>query len=174
MKKYAFLLVFALFGITSCTYYVVEPKQDGEVFFKLNWVDGEPAYINPGGVVPNHFRWNTYYRTYPGMYLVYYEYELLYRRNMIVVYDYELEVEVWGIAADRHRDGDDVFFELVLFPDGYFDYFHEVVRKSYEETGELPQVEKRTLLHEVEEYKDGYGVRFSYYKLPPRYKEIEE
>ena len=169
MKKIVFYLLFGFVSLNSCTYYVAD-VEDGESFFKVNWVEREPAFVDPGSVIPNSFRWDTYYRTYPGTYLVYYEYDYSSSRG-VIVYPYEIEVEVWNIEAEGNHDGDDVFFELVLFPDGYFDYFHEIEYKSHSLLSEPTNVETRTLVGEKEEIKNGVGVKYSFYKLPARYKE---
>ncbi|MCK9562208.1 MAG: hypothetical protein M0R02_05745 [Bacteroidales bacterium] len=169
MKKIGLILFFGLFFATSCTYYVADVV-DGESFFKVNWNVREPSFVDPGAVIPNSFRWDTYYRTYPGTYFFYYEYD--YRSNRgVVVYPYEIEIEVWNERASRNHDGNNVYFELVLFPDGYFDYFHDIEHKSKNLLHKQNTVTSRTFLGEKVEIKNGVGVKYSLYQLPVRHKE---
>jgi hypothetical protein len=163
MKFLYRILIISIATLSSCTYYGPE-AEDGEAFLKLNWFDREPVYVDPAGAVPNHFRWDTYYKTYPGIYYVYFEYEYLSSRGT-VVYPYEIEIEVWNYEAEsRYDDGDDVFFELVLFPDGGFDYYYDVAHKNM-------QIEDSLLTEKIEvskkrELKNGVGMEYTVYRLP--------
>ena len=74
MKRLIYLIAIAIIFLQSCVYeshYGV----DGEAFLKINWVDDEPSFIDAAGAIPSNFYWNTYYKTFPGFYTVYYEYE---------------------------------------------------------------------------------------------------
>lgn len=160
-----FLLALTLFQ--SCVYYDYEGRdgRDGDAFFKINWEESEPYLIDAGGVIPTNFYYDTYYKTNPGYYVVYYEYEYFTEFGRVIE-PYEIEVEVFnyeGEDGDRNydgKDGDDVYFELVLFPDGY-DYYHQVDYKS-------EQVNERTLITRKETILNGKRMVATYYKLPAK------
>lgn len=176
MKTIGILSILALVFMQSCIIEAPEPSpygrdgRDGNAFFKMNFGDYEPDYIETGGVIPANFYWNTYYKTSPGFYTVYYEYiENTYRGK--IVYPYEIEVEVFVMAGEQGGyhydglDGEDVYFELVLFPDGY-EYYHDIDYKSETTT----QTKQQIGYNEIE--KNNVKVRTTYYKYPPR--EIEK
>jgi hypothetical protein len=179
MKKIGILSVIAIIVMQSCIIEAPAPEpapygrdgRDGRAFFKMNYGNFEPDYIETGGVIPSNFYWDTYYRTNPGFYTVYYEYiENTYRGR--IVYPYEIEVEVFVMAGEpggyRYdgKDGDDVYFELILFPDG-FEYYHDIAYKS-----ESTEKQQRTQIGYNESIVNNTKIVTTYYKLPP--KNIEE
>ncbi|HOS84974.1 MAG TPA: hypothetical protein PK199_08670 [Bacteroidales bacterium] len=170
MKKISILTVLALVIMQSCIIEAPEPDpygrdgRDGRAFFKMNYGDWEPDYIEPGGVIPDNFYWDTYYNTSPGFYTVYYEYVEHTHRGTIV-YPYEIEIEVFVMAGEQGgyrydgKDGDDVYFELILFPDGY-DYYHDIDYKS--------ESTQRTQIGYSETTQNNMKITTTYYKLPTR------
>ncbi len=172
------ILAMVVIGLQSCVGYYEEPVvygsdgRNGRAYFKLNWAEESPTYVDAGGVVPNDFYWDSYYRTFAGTYTVYYEYEF---RSMgrWYVQAYEVDVDVFqyrgepGGAYYDGRDGEDVYFELMLYPDGYIDYTHSVLRSA--EVQE-PDAKGRTLIGMKDEIKDGVKVEMKYYAYPAREK----
>lgn len=127
--------------LTSCVYYEEPYPQtgfdgyDGKSYIRLNWSENEPDYIDVDNLVPSNFYWNTFYRTNPGLYTVYYEYDY-YNGYSTITYAYEADIEVWvnrgeagGVGYDG-RDGADEYFDLGLYPDGTFDYYESARTKS--------------------------------------------
>lgn len=178
MKKLA-ILAMVVIGLQSCVAYYEEPAssfgsdgRNGRAYFKLNWVGQEPAYIDAGGVIPYDFYWDTFYRTSAGTYTVYYEYE--YRKfGRWYVQSYEVDVNVFQYRGESGgyyydgRNGEDVYFELILYTDGGIDYTHSTLRSAELQT---PDEKGRTLMAMKEEIKDGVKVELSYYAYPEREK----
>ncbi|MFO7869277.1 MAG: hypothetical protein R6U95_08280 [Bacteroidales bacterium] len=159
---YTSVIVSLLFA--SCNYEHID-RDDNEAFLRLNWFDREPAYIDPGGAVPDHFSWNTYYRAYPGTYLIYYEYAYNSSRGD-VVYSYEIEIEMWLVEEDHYNDRrEDVYFDLEIFPD-WHEFYHEVVRKNYDISN--AGTSERTLVTKKRNVKNGYCIEYSVYELSPK------
>lgn len=172
MKKIGLLSVLAIILMQSCIIEAPAPDpygtdgRDGRAFFKMNYGDFDPDYIETGGVIPNNFYWDTYYKTNPGYYTVYFEYiENTYRGR--IVYPYEIEVEVFVMAGEQGgyrydgEDGDDVYFELILFPDGY-EYYHDIEYKSENNDTSRVQIGYNELI------KNDTKIVTKYYKLPTR------
>lgn len=174
MRTLGLFTVIALFAMQSC---VIESSpapqgfygrdgRDGKTYFKLNYAYGAPDYIDAGGVVPYNFYWDSYYRTSPGYYTIYVEY-FEYTRRGTIVYPFEVTVEVFSFAGElggyryNGRDGDNVYFELILFPDGY-QYYHDVELKSDTNSPGKMQISYN------EETKGDVRIATTYYKLPAK------
>ncbi|MDR2962896.1 MAG: hypothetical protein LBU90_04580 [Bacteroidales bacterium] len=174
--KHLLFIAMAVIGLQSCVAYYEEPcandGRDGRAYFKLNWEEQAPLYVDAGNVVPQNFRYDTYYRTNAGTYTVYYEYEYL-RFGRWYIRAFEVDVNVFQYAGERGgfwyvgADGADVYFELVLFPDGYIDYTHSTLRSAEAQT---PDAKGRTLIGMKEEIKNGMKVELNYYAYPEREK----
>ncbi|MDR0941443.1 MAG: hypothetical protein LBM68_04370 [Bacteroidales bacterium] len=171
------VLAMMVIGLQSCVAYYEEPDygydgRNGRAYFKLNWMEQEPVYVDAGGVVPNNFYWDTFYRTSEGIYTVYYESEYQ-RYGRWYIQSYEVVVEVFQYRGEQGgyyydgRDGKDVYFELQLYPDGYFDYTYAVLRSAEKQ---IPDEKGRTFLGVKEEIKDGVKVVLNYYAYPEREK----
>lgn len=171
------ILAMMVVGLQSCVAYYEEPEygrdgRDGRAYFKLNWEEQEPVYVDAGGVVPYDFYWDTFYRTSAGTYSVYYESEYQ-RHGRWYIQSYEVAVEVFQYSGELGgyyydgRDGEDVYFELKLYPDGYFDYTYAALRSAEKPT---PDEKGRILLGVKEEIKNGVKVVLNYYAYPEREK----
>jgi len=173
MKKILFILLAASVYFSSCTYYGHDGL-DGEAFLKINYGNGEPSYVDAGGAIPNNFYWDTFYRTYPGFYTVNFEYTFPgpYGDR---IYPYQVEIEVWNYLGEEGGqnysgdDGDDTYFDLTLYSDGFIEYTHDVYVKSEELSKELPKdVTEKTLIGSNQQVKNGKGIKYTYYQLPSR------
>ena len=63
MKNLLYILVASFLIMQSC---IVEAPVgrdglDGNAFFRMNYSEKEPYYIETGGVIPDNFYWDTYY-----------------------------------------------------------------------------------------------------------------
>ena len=178
--KNLIILAMVVIGLQSCVAYYEEPSynnfgsdgRDGRAYFKLNWGEQEPVYVDAGNVVPYNFRWDTFYRTSAGTYTVYYEYEYI-RFGRWYIRAYEVDVNVFQYRGEQGgyryngSNGEDVYFELMLYPDGYIDYTHAVLRTAEVQT---PDAKGRTLIGTKEEIKDDVKVELKYYAYPEREK----
>lgn len=171
MKNLLYILVASLLIMQSCIIEAPVGRDglDGNAFFSMNYGEKEPYFVDAGGVIPDNFYWDSYYKTYSGYYTVYYEYE--YFTNMgRIIEPWEIEVEVFNIQgepADHNydgQDGNDVYFDLILFPDGAYDFTHNIAYNKSEHT--LSSVSERTQIGYKEEIKNGVRVVTTYYKLP--------
>ncbi|MDR1760995.1 MAG: hypothetical protein LBR55_00950 [Bacteroidales bacterium] len=171
------ILAMVVIGLQSCVAYYEEPSygsngRDGRAYFKLKWIEEALVYVDAGGVVPQNFYWDTYYHTSAGTYTVYYEYEY-YRHGRPYIQAYEVDVNVFQYRGEPGgyyydgRDGSDVYFELMLYPDGYVDYVHSVVKVAEVQT---PDEKGRVLIGMKEEIKAGMKVELHYYAYPEREK----
>lgn len=153
MKKLLYLIIpFLLF---SCTYEYSSYEPIGQSYFRINWEYEEPSYIDAGGVIPTNFYYNTYYETSENNYTIYYEYteENLYYS---VIYPYEIQIEVFEL--NNTYNNENIYFDLVLYPDGYIDYYHELKSDI--------NVTEKTLLSTKEDIKNNKKIIYSSYKLP--------
>lgn len=123
-------VVLVISSLQSCVYYEEPYPQgatNGNAFVRLNWSNREPDYIDANGIVPSNFYWNTYYRTFSGYYTVHYEYDY-YSGSHIITDAFDAEVEVWTNWTESSsnnyysRSVSDNYFDLMLFPDGGYDY----------------------------------------------------
>lgn len=153
MKRILYIISI-LFIFYSCEYNTYEPICQS--YFKINWEYEEPSYIDAGGVIPSNFYYNTYYKTSENYYTIYYEYI---EDNFFydVIYPYEIEVEVFELD---NQYNDNVYFDLVLYPDGYIDYYHEL-KSSID-------VKERTIIGTKEEIKNNKKIKYTSYKLPSK------
>ena len=164
--------------ITSCVYYE-EPHPssgadgyNGKAYVSLYWDSREPDYVDADGIVPQNFYWNTYYYASPGFYTIHYEYDYNNGRN-IVTYAYDADVEVWVNYGERGgrgyngRDGADNYFDLVLVPDGWFDYTVSSSLKSDTESDSV-FIKNSGYVDSTIVNKGGYSLKIKYRKSTPR------
>lgn len=171
MKRILIALTMTVTAFTACN--IGNNGYDGEAFIKLNWSEVEPAYINPNGVVPNDFAWDTYYYTTPGRYIIHTEYERTYNSGRTVVYPYDTEIEIFVIEGEpgrtRGRDGrdatEDVLFDLDLFPDGEIDFTHVLETRTTYET-KSATINEKVVVKEGSEQNGKYGMKYTTYRLP--------
>jgi len=113
--------------------------RDGNAWVSLDYgeeVVGPPDYITTGGLTPSDvFYWGQRYHTYPGTYLLKYEYVWHYSDYDVTEY-YETYVDIWielgeegGRGYDGY-DGMDTFFNIILYSDGTVDRYEELFYKK--------------------------------------------
>ena len=127
---YSCFILFIMSCLKSCVYYEEPYPQgsyNGNAYVRLNWSDREPDYVDANGIVPSKFYWNTYYKSFPGYYTVHYEYD--YNSGGRVITDaYDAKVEIWVHRSDASSSNynsqyvSDNYFELIMYPDGGYDY----------------------------------------------------
>ena len=108
----------------------------GNAYLSLNWIDSRPLYLETGTYdIPRVFEWGRYYRTYPGIYTLYYEGEIWNGHNY-VFYAWEMDYEIWinpgepgGYGYDG-RDGRDTYFSLELSPFGPYIYYDDAYKNT--------------------------------------------
>lgn len=96
---------------------IVEEGEDGKAWVSMDYGDAEPDYVSTEGMLPDRFIWGSKYRAYPGYYTIVHEYEWI-DFDGVYVDSYEIEVEIWIEEASDGYDGQDSFFDIVLFSDG--------------------------------------------------------
>lgn len=151
----------------SCTKeYIVYPGSDGNpgnAFISLNYSENEPSYLEVGNSsVPSYFQWSRYYRTMPGIYLLYYEGEIWNGRSYSI-YAWEVEYEVYILLGENGgpnyngRDGADTYLDIDLSPYGpYMEY-----TEGYKLTNEPIVIEKGN---------DVYNIKIKYKQVTPKVK----
>jgi len=127
---YVYSILFIMSFLQSCVYYEQPYPQgsyNGNAYVRLNWSDREPDYVDANGIVPSNFNWNTYYKSFPGYYTVHYEYDY-YSGSHVITDAYDAKVEIWVNRSESSSSNSysqyvaDNNFELMLYPDGGYDY----------------------------------------------------
>jgi len=135
------VIISLLSTMHSCI--IVEEGDDGKAWVSMSYGDAEPDFVATEGMLPDGFFWNKKYRTYPGYYTITHEYEW-YDFDAVYVDSYEIEVDIWIEEAYDGYDGQDSFFEIILYSDGTVN-IDEYTLKSAKEDEVL----------KVEEFNDG-------------------
>jgi len=168
-------LIIIILGIQSCVYYEVPERdydgsdgRDGAAFIRLNWFDLEPSYIDASPLVPGDFYWNEYYRSYPGFYTIYYEYT--YDDGYRLITDaFEVDIKIWINEGEQGgynydgRDGADNYFDLEIYPDGYYDFYGNL--KSGKETNNITDT---TVIKTINKTEGNVSLKIDYRKVTPR------
>ncbi len=176
MKKLLILLCASVAFFTACN--IGEDGLPGDAYLRLNWSNEEPSYVDAGGAVPTNFKWDTYYKTKPGIYTINFEYEYEHSHSTVVV-PFSVDIEIFEIEGEygrtHGRDGKDadkdVFFDVMLFPDGEIDFTHEIVRRTEEDNNsrnntKSATIEETTVVSEKSTINGKYAIKYTIYRLP--------
>ena len=180
MKKIFLFLAGAVIALTSCNI-----GEDGDAFLNINYgVDGEDSptfitvsyddeYRNGDEVVIVQRKLNCpwdstkYYSVEPGIYYVDWQYPT--KGKDVIMYN--CKIEIWiNAGRTKHRDGDDVYFQLTLHDyNGAIDFTHEEVAhpKSYN----LESKEEKTFLFDKVVTKGQYVMKYEVYQITKKENE---
>ena len=172
-----------LLSFSSCIYYEDSyPSKshngyDGRAFALLTWYTREPDYVETDRLIPSHFNWDSYYRTYPGIYTVHFEYD--YSTGSHIETDaFDATVEIWikrGEVGGSHytgANGEDNYFELSLFPDGGFDFYINSRMKSAVIDAHTKTMAKKVSDSTLTENKN-YTMKVVYKRVQPRLNRLK-
>ncbi|MCQ2605809.1 MAG: hypothetical protein MJ204_04605 [Bacteroidales bacterium] len=173
MKKLLALFCASIAFFSSCD--MGEDGLPGDAYLKLNWSNEEPSYVYTNGAVPANFKWDTYYLTKPGVYTIDFEYEYEHSHSTVVK-PYAVDIEIFEIEGEygrtHGRDGKDadkdVFFDIMLFPDGEIDFTHEIVKRTEEDNARTKSatIEEPIIVSEKSEVNGKYAIKYTIYQLP--------
>lgn len=180
MKKLFFSLSIAIFGLASCnmgedgdsylsiSYFDPEHVEDLEyvdVYYEVRYEE-EDGYYDERVYLPND--WVKYLGDYfyvdPGTYFV--DYRCIVEEDGRNIHrEYSNKIEIWrNEGRSKHRDGDDVYFDVVLYNRNKMDFtYDEVKRKSFDITDKevvytksenKGDFEMRTTCYLVDEYAE--------------------
>lgn len=185
MKKFFWLLALAAIFFTSCNmgedgdaylrikYYDssrVNELKFVELYYDVTVEDGDQTYVDTYYKFDRRdwkLYYNKYFRIDPGYYTLYYSYEVTDKYGDVYLLDWCCEIEIWiNEGRSKHRDGDDVKFDLTLYSplhskytEDYIDFTHETYKhKSYNLNSKTEKF--------VETYSNGpYEIRCTYYPV---------
>lgn len=161
--------------LTSCVSDYGYNGRPGRAYMALSWDVDVPDFIDAGtGDIPPVFEWGQYYRTYSGLYMVYYEgrYWNGYRH---VWYAWEMDYEIYAIAGQpggygyNGANGPDTYFDIVCTPYGPELYDNIAYKKSITATPGNTEDTKDN--GSIETIKNGFGIKLTFRKTEPRYGE---
>ena len=175
MKKIFLFLAGAIVALTSCNM-----GEDGNAYLSIDYSDevGEPLFVsvsydieyNDGETktitLKNAWDWGVYYEIDRGDYLVHWEHEYKNERNNKTIrVANEAVIEIWiDPGRTKHRDGVDVYFDLVLFDEDYVRFTHEKDREPRNKSFDIASNEK-TPLYTKQEQKGAYTLKYTVYKV---------
>lgn len=179
MKKVFILLSAAVLALSSCNM-----GEDGDAYLSIDYNEqvGEPAYVNVSYEVEyddgrvqkvdlhNSWDWGVYYLIDRGYYTVFWEHQYKNDRNKTVRVGNEAVIEIFiDRGRTKHRDGADLYFDLILFDDNYVKFTHE--KAPREKSCDLTE-DGKTLLYTTQEAKGQYVMNCSVYRVYE--EEVEE
>lgn len=143
------LLTTLILATTSCHYHndTRYIESDGRAFLSLFAGNIYPTYIDTDGALPRYFNWEEYYQVYPERYSIYYEYE--YDNAIEIIVDaFEVNIEIWvnegGEVRNRRSSAEDNYFNLDIFPDGYYDFYLDNLKSGSYSTNDIIKIIEKT------------------------------
>ncbi|MBP5582706.1 MAG: lipoprotein [Bacteroidales bacterium] len=176
MKKIFLFLAGAAIALSSCNI-----GEDGNAFLSIDYSDdyGEPVFVNVSYDVKyddgrvqtidlhNSWDWGVYYQIDRGDYTVYWEYEYKNDKNKTIRVGNEAVIEIWiDPGRTKHRDGVDVYFDVVLFDEDHIKFTHEKDTEARHKSYDLTETnDEKTLLYTQKEQKGDYVLNYKVYKV---------
>ncbi|NOZ46434.1 MAG: hypothetical protein GXO79_06590, partial [Chlorobi bacterium] len=168
-----FILLIIAISFSSCEEdYYGRDGRDGNAYISLSWANEIPEYLDAGtGDIPKTFKWNQYYKIYPGFYVMYYE-GSVWNGFGWTNYAYDVEYEVFvneGESGQPYgidgRDGADTYLTIECSPYGPYLFSNEKsgkVNKRYE------LIEKDENKIQVLQKSGKYSMKITYKKVDKR------
>lgn len=134
-----------------------------ELYHDVTYEDGDQTYVETYYEF-DRSDWKDYYNCFfrinPGYYTLYYKFKTVDGYGDTIIDDYCCEIEIWiNEGRSKHRDGDDVKFDLTLYDKRKIKFEHEVYNHKSYDLNATPE-------RYVETYSNGsYEIRCTYYQV---------